>query len=257
MSTAPGAQTVRGTPDGGVLVVVDAHRPRRPPRDHAGVDGVLSRLRGALEGPPPPLPATLDRAAEAWARATPRLRAVVISVVVVVLVLTAGHGAVRSPWGPPVEVVVATTDLPVGRVVEPGDITTTRWPEQTVPPGALTEPGSAVGRPVAATAPTGSPLTELHVADDGPAAGLPAGEVAVPLPPPSGVVLRPGQRVDLLAGDGARGGVRLAAGARVLGVDGDTVWVAVRRDESPAIVGAATWGDLSVALLPGPSPSGR
>ncbi len=210
-----------------------------------------------LEGPPPQLPSTLDRAAEAWARTTPRLRAVVVAIVVLALALAAGRGAVRSPWGPPGEVVVATADLPVGRTVEPGDLRTVRWPETTIPPGALTDPGPAIGRPLAATVPTGTPLTAVHVADDGPAAGLPAGDVAVPLPAPPGIALRPGQRVDLLAGDGARGGVRLAEDARVLGVDGDTIWVAVRREESPAVVGAATWGDLSVALLPGPPRSDR
>lgn len=182
--------------------------------------------------------------------AAPRVRLAVILASVLVVVMIAGRGATRSPWGAPTSVVVASTDLRAGHRVGPDDVRLAQWPTGLVPEHAIVDPAEAVGRDIAAPVAAGLPLTVTSLADAGPAAGVPAGRVALPVEIPGSERLRVGQRVDVLAGDGAGSGVRLASVARVLAVDGEVVWLEVGRDEAPAVAGAARWGELTLAVLP-------
>ena len=204
-----------------------------------------------LSGPPLALPRALDRLAERWAAAPPRLRLAVGVVTVVVVLAVAGRGAARSPWGPPVPIVLAAADLVPGQVVAAGDLRTAQWPSALVPPGRLDDTRDAVGQVLAVGAPTGTPLTTRHIAPAGVAAGLDDGRVAMPVPLPTGTELAPGQQVDVHAGAQLRGRV-VARAATVLAVGDGVVWLAVDRVDAPRVANAAATGALTVVLLPGP-----
>lgn len=182
--------------------------------------------------------------------AAPRVRLAAVIAATVVLVAIAGRGATRSPWGPPIPVVVATTDLPAGHRVGPDDVALAQWPTGLVPAGAFVDPEDTVGREVAAPLARRMPLVAAGLVDAGPAASVPAGRVALPVEVPGSERLGIGQRVDVLAGDGTGSGVRLASDARVIAVDGEVVWLEVGRGEAPAVAGAARWGELTLAVLP-------
>jgi Flp pilus assembly protein CpaB len=232
------------TPAAGVLTFPGMRRDH--PRHR-----LLQRL---LAGPPPVLPPALDRVAEVWAAAGTRARMILVGVAIFGLAALAGRGAATSPWGGEVGVLVAAADLPAGHRLEPGDLSVAAWPGRLVPPDAPTDPAAVAGRPLSVGLPSGGLVTAAHLAPGGVASGLPVGSVAFPLPLPDGVGLAPGQRLDLVAGDGAGGGSRLASGARVLSVDGAIAWLAVARDEAPALAGAGGWGEVTVAILP-PGPT--
>lgn len=218
---------------------------------------LADRLR--THGAPFALPPLLDAFAERWAGLPPRVRTIVLLAAALAALAVAGRGAATSPWGPPVQVVVATTDLPAGRVLTVDDLVEADWPRALVPPAASDRLEELVGRSLGAPVVAGSPVSSTHVAEGGLAAGLPPGHAAVALPAPEGVTLRSGQHIDLLAGDGDRGGVRLASTATVVAADETTVWVGVRREDAAAVAGALAWGEVTVALLPeGPGgPSDR
>lgn len=214
-----------------------------PPRSLA------ARWRRALDGPPLVLPAPLDRASERWAAAPPRVRAALVVLAVLVLATIAGRGAATSPWGPPLHVVVVTRDLPAGHTLGRQDVQVVTWPRHLAPGDAVREVGSAVGRSLTSGLVAGAALTGRHLGSDGVGAALPAGRAAVPLPLPDGVTVAAGQRLDVLAGDTA-GGVRVAADAVVLQVQGTTAWLSVARDDAPVLAGAAAAGQVTVAVLP-------
>ncbi|HEX2028763.1 MAG TPA: SAF domain-containing protein, partial [Nitriliruptorales bacterium] len=162
-----------------------------PPRSLA------ARWRRALEGPPPVLPAPLDRASERWAAAPPRMRAAVVVVAVLVLATIAGRGAATSPWGPPVRVVVATHDLPAGHTLTTQDLRAVTWPRDVAPDDAVGGVGPALGRSLSSGLVAGAALTGRHLGSGGLGAALPAGRAAVPLPLPEGVTVTVGQRLDV------------------------------------------------------------
>jgi hypothetical protein len=102
------------------------------------LDGMQDRLRTVLAGAPPTLPPLLDRAAETWAGWPPRARLAASVVGALLLLAIAGAGAGRSPWGPSVEVLVATRDLPAGHELTAADVAARAWPRTLRPAGALT-----------------------------------------------------------------------------------------------------------------------
>lgn len=208
--------------------------------------GPTDRFRVLLEGRPPALPDTLDRLAERWASLPPRARLAGAVTAGLAVLLLAGAGAARSPWGPPAEVLVATRDLPVGHRIGPGDLTPATWPADLAPQA----PAETDGRTLTVGLPGGMPVTEGHLGDEGPAGQLRAGEAAFPLPLDEGTRLEAGQVVDLVAGDAGGGGARLSRGARVLTVDDAIAWIAVDRDDAPGLAGAATWGRIVAVPLP-------
>jgi pilus assembly protein CpaB len=107
-----------------------------------------------------------------------------------------------------VQVWVASRDLPVGTLVQPGDVTATAWPT-AVPPGASQKTGEVcewVGRGVITKIYQGEPILKGRLAPAGAGAGLqsliPPGSraVAVRVDEIIGVAgfVVPGQRVDVL-----------------------------------------------------------
>lgn len=207
-------------------------------------------LTDLLAGPPPALPRALDRISEGWAAARPRTRLVVGALLALVTLAVAGHGAVRTPWGPPATVLLAATDLPAGRVLDADVLVASRWPSDLVPADALGSPDAAAGQVLATGVVAGLPLTARHLAHPGAAGDLPAGTVAFPLPRVDGPPVGAGQRLDLLGVQPDGSGVRLAAGATVLGIEGEIVWVAVRREDAAALAAAAAASHLTAVVLP-------
>lgn len=215
---------------------------------------LLARLRGHARpwhGPPPTLPELVDRASDRWFGLPPRLRAAVIAAGAVGLLLLAGAGAARSPWGPPVEVLVATVDLEAGAPVAPDHVRTERRPAGLVPDDAVRELGEVAAPRAAGTVVAGSILTLRHLAGDPITRGLADGRAAYPVDSAALPPLRAGQRLDLVAGDLEGRGRTLARDVRVVAVTDGTVWLDVARDDAPDIAAAALRDGLRVVLLPG------
>lgn len=119
-----------------------------------------------------------------------------------VLIRRLGSG----PGSTAFEVLVATRDLPVGKVVDAQDVETTRW-GGALPPGAIQKPEEVIGRAVLAPTFRGSPILNANFAPKGAGAGL-----AVTIPPGKRAVavkvdqvvglagfILPGMRVDVIA----------------------------------------------------------
>ena len=206
----------------------------------------LDRIRALLDGGPPTLPGAFDAVAERWAQLQPRVRFAAASISAVLILLIAGAGAARSPWGPPVDVFVATRDLPAGHVLSSEDLREVPWPAELAPARTV----SPQGLTLTVGLPAGTPLGDAHLGDGGLASLLEQDEAAFPLPAEDVTELRAGQRVDLVAGDPGGAGLRLAAEARVLTTDGDIAWIAIQRDEAPALAGAAASGRVVGVPLP-------
>ncbi len=205
-----------------------------------------TRLPRVLVGAPLRLPRTLDAASEWWWRATPRSRAL-LGVLAVIVVLAAGIGhAAASPYGPPTPVLIATRDLLPGEAPGPGDLERVSIPRALVPAAATLEPGGVVSHAL----PTGAVLTTQHLDDGGWAASLPAGRVAVPVRAEELPPLSPGTHLDVI-GAGADGqGRRLSADVVVLSAVGDQVWLSTAAGDAVAVSAAASAGALVVVVLP-------
>lgn len=213
-----------------------------------------TRSKPWLAGPPPALPAVVDAAVERWWSLPPRVRMLVIGALAAVVVAAALAGRSADPWGPAVEVVVAARELQPGEVVDATAVEVVRRPAAAVPDGAL-EAGAALELPLAAPVPAGAALTAGHLAPAGPAALLGPGRAAVALAADGLPALVAGQVVDVLAQSPQGQPTVLAGSARVLATDGEHLWLAVARTEAPAVVAAAGWGAVGVALLPVGSPA--
>ncbi|MGH2676228.1 MAG: Flp pilus assembly protein CpaB [Actinomycetota bacterium] len=104
--------------------------------------------------------------------------------------------------GPAAAVVVATSDLDRGTMLDPSMLDVRTVPDRYRPPGALAEPRQAAGRILAADVAEGETLTAARLASPGgPVAALvPEGLRAFPVTAalPRGT-LAPGDRVDVLA----------------------------------------------------------
>lgn len=129
-----------------------------------------------------------------------RLLAAVCAAVAVV-------AALRAVSPPPPRLVVvpaAAHDLAAGAVLGPDDVVALRLPADAVPGGALGDP---VGATLAAPVRSGEPLTDVRLVGQ-PGSRPPPGLVATPVRLPdaaAAALLRPGDRIDLLATDARRG----------------------------------------------------
>jgi pilus assembly protein CpaB len=197
-----------------------------------------------------------------WARARLLRRARVV--LAGLLLAVAGLTAMPRPPGATgpggVEVLVAAHDL-AGGVLTAADLRTVRLPAAAVPAGALPADGSVVGRTLAGAVRRGEPLTDARVV--GPelarlAAG--SGSVAAPVrladPAVAGLV-RPGDRVDVVAVTGTGGTSTVASGVEVLAVpatpasnssDGALVVLAVPEWAAPRVVATALEARLAITL---------
>lgn len=212
-----------------------------------------SRLFPALgtSGAPPALPAALDRASEGWWALSPRLRAAIVMVLLVAGLAVLGRGATRSPWGPPVAVVVAAADLSPGAPIGPGDLRTASWPADLVPANALVDPTDlGTDARVRGPIPAGTALTPQHLVT-GVSGLVEPGEAAVPLPTDRVAGIQAGEVVDVVATSVHGTGQRVADGARVVAVDADWIWLAVRLDQVEAVAAAGTTGQALLAVRPG------
>lgn len=207
----------------------------------------LPDLPTRLPATPVPLPAMLDHVSERWWRLPPRARAVVLGVLCVGVLALAGRGATTSPWGPPGQVLVLTSDLPAGAAVGPSDVEHAQWPSDLIPTDALDElPEDArVRGPAAADA----VLTRRHLVS-GLAGLLEPGEAAVSVPLDGLPQVVADDVVDVVTATPDGAGHRAATAARVVAVDPAFVWLAVDHEQVDAVAAAGAAGRVTLAVRP-------
>lgn len=200
------------------------------------------RPRSRWDGPYPRLPGPLDALSDRWTGLRPRVRALVGVLVVVAAALAVAARVERAEhrWGgAPVAVLVAAEDLPAG--AQAPAVRSRALPPAAVPPDALAAvPEGAV---LALPAPEGTVLTRAHLDPRGPAAGLPPGSRAVPIPVEPGWGVTAGGRVDVwVLGAEAEPARQVARAAVVLGVTDDGAAVTALIGLAADDVGPATAG---------------
>lgn len=154
----------------------------------------------------------------------------------------------RRAWGRAEPVVVAARTIEAGELVGSDDVRVERWPLAMVPGGALHDPPA--DRRATATIAAGEAVLGARLAPQGlsaVAALVPAGWRALAIPVAAGFgapvpPLSPGDRVDLLAPD------VVVEAAVVVAVADDTVTVAVRVRDAPAVADAVVAGAVTIAL---------
>jgi pilus assembly protein CpaB len=167
--------------------------------------------------------------------------------------------------GPGRPVVVAAVDLPRGTTLTPEALESRDLPADLVPPGAISAPSGALGRPLAADVLAGEVITSSRLAPaGGPVAslvpeGLRAVTVTVDLPPSA---VAPGDLVDVMAtyATGQAYTETVVEGAEVLsagragGEDGfsgaTTLILLVAPDAAERLAFARAFADISVAVAP-------
>lgn len=170
--------------------------------------------------------------------------------------------------GPGQPTLAVTADLARGAVLEASMLEVRGVPEPFRPPGALSHPGEAIGRTLAADVVAGEALTRARLAPEGgPVAALvPPGLRAVPVTAslPAGTVA-PGDRVDVLATypAGRAYAETVVQAAEVLLVldarapedlgTATTVVLLVAPDAAERLAYARAFADLSVSVAPPPS----
>lgn len=195
-------------------------------------------------------------------RRRPRLGVLVTGVVALgsgtaVASIVATAEAQRDAWGTSRPAVVASRDLGPGDELRPGDVHLERRPTAAVPDGALraVPDGGVLHHAVFA----GEELLADHLAPMG-ATGLAAvvddrgRAMAIPIEPGTVPPLEPGQAVDVIAvipgsDTGAEVAYVVAAAAKVLAVDEDSVTVEVARSDAPRVATAAATGVVVLTLL--------
>lgn len=219
------------------------------PRSFRRLPGLHTRLSAT----PVALPAALDHVSERWWRLSPRARAVVLAVLCVGVLALAGRGATASPWGPPGQVLVLTSDLPAGATVGPTDVEHAQWPSELIPADALSElPEDArVHGPAAADA----VLTRRHLVS-GLAGLLESGEAAVSVPLDGLPQVAAGDVVDVVTATPDGAGHRAATAARVVAVDHAFLWLAVDHGHVDAVAAAGAAGTVTLAVRPASAAGG-
>jgi Flp pilus assembly protein CpaB len=202
-----------------------------------------------------------------------QVTAAALACLALVLALRPPPSAARSPdQQATTPVVVAADDVAAGAVLTGTDLRTTRLPADLVPAGTAAEPGELTGRTLAAPVRRGEPITDVRVVGPGLWSSVPPGQVAAPVRLADlavATLLRPGDRVDVLAaagGDGGGGGsVEVVATAALVltappGPGGDDVGpddttggsgllvLAVPPDTAGRLAAAAAAGTLTVTL---------
>lgn len=193
-------------------------------------------------------PRLVDRVADGWWRLPSRFRVAAIVVVLGLAAIGMARRSGQSPWGRPVDVLVAVAD------VEPGGPVASRrrtWPADLVPADAMASiaPDAVASGRIRA----GEVLTGAHVArglDD----LLRPGEVAVPLA--QEVPDLPDDARVVLLGAGFDGAGRRLASGRVVARDETWTWVAVSATRAPDVAAATATGPVTVALSRSPPDDG-
>ncbi len=156
--------------------------------------------------------------------------------------------ALHPAVGPPVEIVIAATDLARGTALSNEMLDTASVPEDFVPPGAVPDIATVIGRVLTSDIDAGEILTRSRLAATtvGPVAALvPEGlrAVVVPSGAPAGTI-RAGDRVEVYAtyGGGRPHTELVATGLEV-------VRVLAGGASSGSGVGGTSTGDPGVALV--------
>ncbi|GGC16278.1 SAF domain-containing protein [Cellulomonas carbonis] len=165
--------------------------------------------------------------------------------------------------------VVAARDLAAGTVLTASDLRVARVPRALVPSGASGAPGPLVGSEVAVAVPAGLAVVEGLLAGDRFAVDAPDGSVVVPVrlaDPAVAAILRPGDRVDLVAGSDAEptgapdvvardalvleSSREAAAGALGVGPEATVLTVvAVGPDDGRRLASLAAWHAVGAVLV--------
>ena len=155
-----------------------------------------------------------------WRRValTRRVGAAALALLALALALTPDSGDDGTA------VLVAASDLDAGTPLNPGHVTTTRFPSALVPAGALRSDAAVDGRILAGPVRAGEPLTDVRLVSTELAARVTGDPRAVAVPvrladPGVAALLTPGSQVDVITADAESGhGTVVAAGATVLTV---------------------------------------
>ena len=158
-----------------------------------------------------------------------------------------------------VTVLAAAHDLLPGAALTTGDLVSVALPVALVPHGAVEDVAEAVGRSVAGAVRQGEPLTDVRLLGAGLVHGR--GLVATPVrlaDPATAALLRPGDRVDVLAAssDGRQqSATTVAADLEVLAVppggdsEGALVVLAATPETAARLAAAGVASRLSVTVL--------
>nr|BFF20325.1 SAF domain-containing protein [Promicromonospora thailandica] len=178
---------------------------------------------------------------------------------------------------PTVDVAVTTRPVAAGTQLTSEDVVLRPIAAEVAPPAAARSVHGLLGRAAVVGLPAGAPVHAALVSDDGVSAAAPRGTVVVPVRLSDDAVaalLRPGDRVDLLAGttsgaDPATEPRYLARDALVLPVpagrrpeatggllgsatesDRPVTLVAVGPDDAPQLSAGSGWGSVTAVLVP-------
>lgn len=155
----------------------------------------------------------------------------------------------RDQWGTDRRVLVATSDLPAGHVLDAADVAEVNGPVAVLPEAALDDGTSVAGAPLARAVAAGAVLTSLDVAATraGPDEShrwmsLPIDETATP-------PLFPGDRVDVVSADPFEGATTYAAiGITVVDVGEGAVVVEVSPAQAADLTSVLVTGILVIVL---------
>ncbi len=146
--------------------------------------------------------------------------------------------------------VVSARDLPVGTLLRAGDLKLVDLPDDVRPRGATASPASAEGRMLVGAARAGEPLTDVRLVDTAiPGTGDPENSTVPVRLGDAGVaeLLRPGQRVDVVAAAEAGREASVLAGMAVVAA------VGAQGTGEPRASGAGSKGPLVLLSLPSAS----
>ncbi|SDY59170.1 Flp pilus assembly protein CpaB [Modestobacter sp. DSM 44400] len=162
--------------------------------------------------------------------------------------------------------VVAATDLTAGAVLTGADLGLVTLPASMAPDGVVDDVGQLTGEVLAGPLRRGEPVTDVRVIGPGLWSRVPPGQVAAPVRLADlavAALLRPGDRVDVLASPADAGAAEVvAADALVLsappaeatgpaaGADGGLLVLAVSAETAARLAGSATSATLTVTLGP-------
>lgn len=119
-------------------------------------------------------------------------------VVGAVLVVLAAARTMSPPPPATVPVLVAAHEIVAGASITAADLRVARVPRRTLPQGALTEPGEAVGTTTAVTVPQGLPLVPALLAGERFSIEPPEGSSVVPLDLVGAGALEVGDEVEVV-----------------------------------------------------------
>lgn len=204
-----------------------------------------------LDGIPLRLPALLDRVAEGWWRLAPRRQRSLIGIVLLAATTVVLARVALSPYGPPITVVVARSDLELGHRLTAADLATTRWPRSLIPAAALPDPEAAIGRTLAIATTASGVLTDRHVRPTGVSAQVALGAAALPVRSALLPGVTVGARIDLIIRLGDGSGRTAAQGVLVLALEDGLLWLEVPRAAAADLAAAAGRDALFAVLLPG------